>query len=563
VGSFARTIALGGLLVSASAASLSAQYIIGTRDSLTARVDSVFRAFDRTDSPGCALGVYRDGRIIYARGYGMANLESGVAIGPRTVFDVGSISKEFTATAILLLAQEGKLNVDDPVRRYVPELPAYADTITIRHLLNHTSGIRDYLTLWGMTGRTFDGTADTLDFLRLITRSTEPNFAIGSHYLYSNSGFALLGQIVYRVSKQPLAAFLRAHVFEPLGMYDSRSLDDHTAIIPNRAVGYAPRGQGFRLAASQFDGTGGAGSVHATVEDFARWDRNWDSASVGGHQLVTALQQRGKLRNDSTINYALGIIVDNYRGLKRVWHNGSWAGYRAMFARFPDQHLSVTTFCNLTTSGPDSLALKVATVYLGARMSPDTLGSWERALATAPSVATPIDQLRSLEGVWRNAENGEARRTRLHGDTLEIGFGVGTRLVALGARRFRQSGGTEVTFDDASAVMRIRAGNATTRWTRVPAATLTPAQMAEYAGDYRSNEIETTWSVTADSGRLLVRIDGRRMGPPYEPTYRDAFANGTQYLDFVRDARGHITGLAVQAGRVRNLRFVRAPHAIR
>src|SRR2546423_1859077 len=164
------------LLVLWAAAPASAQYIIGERDSLTRRVDSVFRAFDRTDSPGCALGVYRDGRILYARGYGMANLEYGVAIGPRTVMDVGSVSKQFTATAILLLAQDGKLRIDDPVRKYIPELPSYADSITIRNLLNHTSGIRDFLTMMALRNASFDGTADTVDFMRVITRSTQTNF---------------------------------------------------------------------------------------------------------------------------------------------------------------------------------------------------------------------------------------------------------------------------------------------------------------------------------------------------------------------------------------------------
>ena len=557
---------LASTVVAANAA--GAQYIIGARDSLTARVDSVFRTFDRTDSPGCALGVYRGGTIAYARGYGMANLESGIAMGPRTVLDIGSISKQFTATAILLLAQDGKLRVDDPVRRYIPQLPPYADSITIRNLLNHTSGIRDYLTLWTIAGRSFDATADTVDFLRLITRSTEPNFPIGTHYLYSNSGFALLGQIVYRVSGQPLAQFLRTRIFEPLGMYDTRSLDDHTAIVPNRAVGYAPLGtgsrsgggaSGFRVAMSHFDGTGGAGSVHTTVEDLARWDRDFDSATVGGHALVDALLQRGKLRNDSTISYALGIVVDTYRGLHRVWHNGAWAGYRAMFARFPDQHLSVSTLCNLSTSGPDSLALKVASIYLANQMVPDTTRAWEVTLASAAPAPLSPDQLHAFEGVWRNTDLGEVRRTRVRGDTLVFGFGTGARLAYLGNGRFREGRATELVFDDdrSPSRMRVQTAGGSTTWTRVPAASLSAAQFGEYLGDYASSEIETTWSLSADAGRLVVRVGGRREGAPYEPTYRDAFANGTQSLEFTRDANGRVAGFVLEAGRVRHLRFSR------
>jgi len=306
------------LALAATPHRLPAQYVIGTRDSLTARVDSVFHAFDRTESPGCALGIYRDGQIVYARGYGMANLELGVPITPRTVFDIGSISKEFAATAIVLLQREGKLSLSDDVRRYFPELPPYAADVSIRNLLNHTSGIRDMFVMMNLQGRSFDGVADTVDYLRVITRSTETNFPIGTRYLYSNSGFALLGQLVYRVSHQSLPAYLRQNVLDPLGMHESRSLDDHGAIIPNCAQGYAPRGTAFRIQSSQVDGTAGAGSMHTTIEDFAHWDGNWQSGLVGFGMLADSLTVRGRLRHVSTINYEFGITVDSWRGLRSV-----------------------------------------------------------------------------------------------------------------------------------------------------------------------------------------------------------------------------------------------------
>jgi CubicO group peptidase (beta-lactamase class C family) len=556
-----RTAILSLVLIWASPLSVRAQYVIGVRDTLTARVDAVFRTFDRVDSPGCAVGVYRDGRILYARGYGMANLELGVPNTPRTVFDIGSISKEFAATAVLLLAQEGKLSLSDDVRKYFPEMPAYASGVTIRHLLNHTSGIRDYLTLMNVAGRSFDGVADTLDFLRLITRSTEPNFPIGTRYLYSNSGYALLGQLVYRVSGKPLPQFLQERVLGPLGMSDSRSLSDHAVIIPNRAQGYAPRSGGFVIASSQFDGTGGAGSMHVTVEDFARWDHNWDEPTVGGRALVDSLVVRGKLKNDSTISYALGVTVDTWRGLRRISHGGSWAGYRAHFVRFPEQHLSVTTFCNLTTSGPDTLALKAAAVFLGAKMSPDTIGAWDSALTTAAPVPMPVEQLRAYEGAWRNIELGEVRRTRMVGDSLMMGAGGAlTRLVPLGGGRFRVGRtSTELIFDGTPVRLSVRTRGGTTRYDRIAVASFTATQLAEYAGDYRSDEIETTNTFVADSGRLVMTRSGRRYGT-FEPIARDLFVGlGGGVLEFSRDARGRITGYALQSGRVRNLKFVRSP----
>lgn len=545
------------LLVLALPSSVSAQYVIGGRDTLTMRVDSVFRSIDRNDSPGCAVGVYRDGRILYARGYGMANLEHGVPNSPRTVFDIGSVSKQFTATAILLLAQDGKLALDDEVRRYVPELPGYASGITLRHLLNHTGGIRDFLTLMRMAGRNFDGVADTVDFMRVITRSREPNFPIGTRYLYSNSGYALLGQIVYRVSGQPLAQFLRTRVLDPLGMRDSRSLDNHTTIIPNRAQGYAPRGTGFRIAASQFDGSGGAGAMHSTVEDFAAWDRNWSEPTVGGRALLDSLRVRGKLKNDSTISYALGIQVSQGSLLNSISHGGSWAGYRAFFLRFPEEHLSVATFCNLTTAGPDTLALNVARVYLGAKLGPDTTGAWERALLSAPAVQLTADELRPYAGAWRNLELGLIGRTRMVGDSLMGGVETPRRLVPLGPGRFRE-GRAEFTFsaesDGVPARLRVRTRGGTTRYERTPLEPFTPAQLAAYAGDYHSEEIETTNTLVADSGRLVVTKGGWRAAR-FEPVARDLFVGGEGVLEFTRDARGRITGMVVQAGRVRNLRF--------
>ncbi|MCC6317204.1 MAG: serine hydrolase [Gemmatimonadaceae bacterium] len=198
---------------------IRAQHIIGPVDARARSVDSVFAAFDRTNSPGCALGVYQDGKLVYGRGYGMASLEHGVALSPRSVLDVGSISKQFTAMAILLLQKDGKLSIDDPIRKYIPEMPAYADRVTIRRALSQTSGLRDLYVMMGQTGRTFAG--DTLDALRVITRSAETNYEPGARYLYTNSGWILAAQIVYRLTGKTLAQFADERIFKPLGMLDT------------------------------------------------------------------------------------------------------------------------------------------------------------------------------------------------------------------------------------------------------------------------------------------------------------------------------------------------------
>lgn len=554
------------LIVAAVPAALSAQHIIGERDAHALSADSVFQRFDRTDSPGCALGVYQDGQIRYARGYGMASLEHGVALSPRSVLDVGSISKQFTAMVMLLLEQEGKLSLDDPIRKLIPEMPAYADRITWRRALSQTSGLRDLYVMMGQSGRVFRG--DTVDALRIITRSTEPNYEPGARYLYTNSGWILAAQAVYRLTGKSLAQVAEERIFTPLGMHDTRFLDDAERVIPNGAEGYAPGGGGYRLARSTYDGAIlGAGAVHTTVEDFGRWLRNYDEPTVGTRGIIekmttaTALTDGSPAKSGATQAYAIGLNVGTLRGLRVVSHGGSWAGYRGHFLRFPDERVAVATFCNLTTSGPDSLARKVAGIYLAHRMQPDSAAMWVATLQGAPQAELPAANLQALAGVWRHVERGEVRRTRLAGDTLFsiAGGAQRTRLVPLGGGRFRAGPRSEVRFErDGGALSRMivaTPGDAVT-YARADTVALTPAQLAAYAGDYRSEEVEATHRWRVEQGQLVVYINERRVGQ-LEPSYRDGFTRGSNVIDVQRDSRGRITGFVVEAGRVRHLRFTR------
>lgn len=358
-----------------------------------ARVDRLFAQWDRTDSPGCAVGVYRNGRIEYARGYGMANLELGVALSPQSVLDIGSTSKQFTAMSVMLLARDGRLSLDDDIRKYIPELPNYGKTITIRHILTHTSGIRDYLTLWGLAGVDDADLTTDQDALELLARQRELNFAPGEQWLYSNSGFFLASMIVKRVSGKSLAQFAAERIFSPLGMTHTRFNDDHMSIIANRATGYAPRdGGGWATAMSNFEQTGD-GAVQTSIEDMQRWDENFYTGVVGGTEALAAMQKPAVLNNGKQQTYALGLMVDSYRGLRTVSHGGSWAGYRAELLRFPEQHLSVACLCNLARTNPSMLARRVAEVYLGEKMIPanatNVTAAGRRASDSLPSSWRP------------------------------------------------------------------------------------------------------------------------------------------------------------------------------
>lgn len=379
------------------------------------RVDAIFAQWDRSDSPGCALGVVRDGTLVYRRGYGMANLDYGIPNSPRMVYYVGSVSKQFTAAAIALLAAEGRLSLDDPVRKHIPELPDYGQPLTIRHLVHHTSGIRDIYALMDLAGIRMEDVFPDEEMLALITAQKRLNFVPGSEYLYSNSGYWLLGQIVERVTGESLREYARQKIFEPLGMADTHFHDDPGHVMRNRVVSYMPAGgRGgapgtFRVAdLPNFDKIG-AGGLYTTVEDLAKWDRNFYQPRVGGPAFLQQMLTRGVLANGESQSYAFGLTIGSHRGLPTVRHGGSLMGFRAELLRFPGQRFSVILLCNLGSIAPAGLADRVAAVYLGDRMSPPAAeaqgrgaGRGNLALSAGASGAVAVDP--TLVGSYRSDE---------------------------------------------------------------------------------------------------------------------------------------------------------------
>ena len=547
---------LAGLTVLLLASPLAGQDL---PDSARQQIDRVFTAYDRTDSPGCALGVFRDGRIVYARGYGMANLELGIAIAPSTFFDIGSTSKQFTAFAIALLEQDGRLSQGDPVRKYVPELGRYADSITVAQLVHHASGLRDYLVLMNLAGIRDEDWTDAGDALRLIARQREANFPPNSEYLYSNTGYFLLSEIVERVSGQTLRRFAEARIFGPLGMRGSHFHDDHTMIVPGRATGYAPKDSGgYGIAMSDFEQTGD-GAVQTSVEELIQWDRNFYSGLVGGMDLVRRQQVPWTLRNGTTLDYAAGLRVVKYRGLNTVRHGGAWAGYRAELLRFPDQKTSVACLCNRGDANPSALADRVADIILASQLQPVPMAA---PRTVAEGVRLPVELLQPRVGTWRGRRTGEVRTIVLEGDHLVWRFGGGTQaLTPLAADRLQLASGSVLQFDtqDGRPVMRPDppiAGEET--FDRMPPFTPTAAQLQAYAGRYASDELGVTYDVVADSAGLAATLNGRELAR-MSPLWPDTFGGGGVVVAFQRDSRKRLTGFAVQAGRVRNIVFARVP----
>jgi len=372
-----------------------------------AAVDEVFSDLTKAGSPGCALAVYRDGKIIYAKGYGLANIEENVAITPQTVFDIGSTSKQFTAATILLLEKQGKLSVNDDIRKYIPELPAYGQKITILQLLNHTSGLRDYLTLMELAGINIDSVTTDADALALITRQKALNFAPGSEWLYSNTGFFLLSVLVQRTSGKTLREFAAENIFAPLEMRHTQYRDSHTSLIENRAMAYEEQENkdGYTLNVSYFEQTGD-GAVHTSVEDLQKWDENFYSPRVGGKEFLAEIQEHGKLNSGKVLDYAKGLSLQDYRGLPTVRHGGSWGGYRAELLRFPEQHFSVACLCNVGTAGPSRRANQVADIYLGNLMKPKESKAKESENKERAEITVAAEQLASYAGDYWSEELG-------------------------------------------------------------------------------------------------------------------------------------------------------------
>jgi len=339
------------------------------RDGMAARIDDIFADYASETGPGCSMGVIQDGRLIHASGYGTANLDHGIPNGPATIFRTGSVSKQFTAGAIALLAIRGELELDAPVQRYIPEFPDYPDPPTVRHLIHHTSGVRDYIVLMSLAGNRSEDFYTNQEVLDAINRQRELNFTPGAEYLYSNAGYFLLGEIVARVSGQSLREFAESEFFGPLGMIHTHFHDDHNEIVPNRAVGYAPTDDGFRINVTTLDMVGDGG-VFTSLEEWVAWDRNLTEGTVGGPEWVALMHERGVLNSGDTIPYAFGISHGEHRGLATVGHTGSWVGYRAAMSRYPETGHSFVAFCNRSAIAPATLIASTAEIYLEDRMEP-------------------------------------------------------------------------------------------------------------------------------------------------------------------------------------------------
>lgn len=332
----------------------------------SARVDRLFASVDKEDSPGAAVLVVQDGKVVLRRGYGAANLEHRIPITPSTVFDIASVSKQFCGLAVAMLVKRGKLSLDDDIHSHLDRVPDFGKKITIRHLVHHASGIRDWPGTLALAGWSFEDVLSFEHILEMVRRQRDLNFDPGSRYMYSNTGYNLLARAVEKVTGKTFRQWTEEHIFRPLGMKDTHFCDDHTEVVKNRARAYRRRGDCFRCIGNQLTAVGSS-SLYTTIDDLGRWILNFETKEVG-EEALELMHERGVLNDGTRIGYAFGVNLGNYRGLKIVSHGGSWAGFRTHLVRFPEHRFAVVVLQNLAGANAGRHAMQIADIYLEEKM---------------------------------------------------------------------------------------------------------------------------------------------------------------------------------------------------
>ncbi len=524
-------------------------------DDKTDKVDKLFEEWDSTVSPGVSMAIIHNGEMIYKRGYGMANLEHNVPNTSETVFRIGSTSKQFTAACIAILSLQGKLSLDDDIRKYLPELPVYEKPITVRHLVHHTSGVRDYLglaRLSGKSGHDFYTPEETVD---MIARQKGLNFLPGDEHLYSNSGYFLLGVIISRVSGKSLDAFAQEHIFKPLGMKNTHFHDDYTKIVKKRADGHRRTKDGFKILNTTLNHVGDGG-VFTTVEDLYLWDQAFYNHRLG-KELMDLLHQTGVLNDGKKLEYAFGLNVSQYKGLKLIAHGGAFVGFRADMIRFPEEKFTVICLANMASINPSRLCRQVADIYLADKFTEEKAP--EKKAEPMTPVTLTLDELKNKVGRYADEKESFIADVSLKEDKLIVeARGISFSLIPVSKSRFiSKDAPVDIAIeffpaDDEAlrAKMTVR-GDQETNLNKIPAvAPLTPEQLEEYTGSYYTDELPATYVLVLEDGKLIFK----HRNAPEEPLKligKDKFLSGYGKMEFIRSKRKKLTGFYLDAGRVR------------
>lgn len=526
------------------------------------QIDQLFTAFNAS-TPGAAVAVAKDGKIIFKKGYGSADLEYNIPITPSTVFHIASLSKQFTAFSILLLEGEGKLSINDDVRKYIPEVPDFGKVITLNELMHHTSGLRDQWDLLAMAGWRLDDIITKPQVLRLVSQQKDLNFNPGDEFLYCNTGFTLLAEVVARVSGQTFPEFTRTHIFEPLKMNSTLFYDDCEKIVKNRAYSYHADSTGLKKSILSYSVTG-ATSLFTTVEDLSLWAMNFENPVVG-KDIIGKMNMRGILNKGDTTGYAMGQGIGIYKGLRFNAHDGADAGYRTSLFRFPDQKFSVNVLSNYASFNPSRMATSIADIYLKDKEIAEKpkKDDENKSEANSSSIKIDHDTLVAYCGKYQ-LEPDFVATISLDGDKLmaEAPGLTKTLMKPVSTTTFEvEAAQATVTFikDESGKVTKVKTSMNGQEYYSLKLPDFDPAKvnLSEYAGEYYSSELSTTYSFVVESGKLMAKQF--RTGEVHLALVKPDQFSGDQWyfgnIEFTRDNNNIINGCKVSTGRVRNLKF--------
>jgi len=519
-------------------------------DAATQKIDEAFAPFDKPNSPGCSVGVIRDGDFIFRKSYGQGSLELHAPLSSDSVFYMASVSKQFTAASIVLAAEQGFLSLDDDVRKYIPELPSYGHTITLRQMLHQTSGFRDFLALTYLAGRDISGLSSP-DALNLIVRQRALNNLPGEEFIYSNTNYFLLGIVVKRATHKSLADFAAANIFRPLGMSTTLFYEDGGLVIPNRVAAY-DRGKAddFRVDWSTTFDIVGSGGLMSSVNDLLLWDRNFYSNRIGKGSLVGNLEAHGRLNNGHPINYGLGLWLGEYRGLKTVEHSGDTFGYRTELLRFPEQKFSAVILCNIASADVEGFARKIADLYLEKelRSESDATARSQVYPDPAPYAGTYLDPRKHMIYTF-TATNGNL-------------MGWGSTLRSRGVNEFSDLVGNPIVFKSLKGMMSATLtlqGETFFSGNRVSPIALNESALAAFAGSFHSDELAATYEVSVVKG-VLTLTNGNQSPVSLHPVAQNEFeASAFNGMILFRVSDHHlVSGLTLFSQSARGIGFTKA-----
>ncbi len=510
-------------------------------------VRSIEKIFERykPSAPGAQLAISRNGQLIYSKAWGIADMEHNVPLTTVSIAEAGSVSKQFTAAAILLLEQEGKLSLDDDVRKYIPELPDYGYVIKLQHMMHHTSGIRDWgsiaaLSGWPRSTKTYSND----DALYILTKQRSLNNKPGDEFIYSNSNYNLFAIIVERVSGMSLAAYTKKKIFEPAGMTHTEWRDDFKKIVPNRAIAYAREGQYFTNMPNEY--VYGNGGLLTTAEDLVKWTNYYSAGKLGSPGLYQKQIAVNPFNNGVMNRYAGGLFISKYNDLDMISHDGATASYRCNLEYFPSLGLVIAWLSNSSEFDRNPVSVTDGVRKLFIKPASTTVEAPQQG-----TFAVSAEKLNNYAGWYSNTRSGVGLKVFVKNDKLQA-----TQLGLLSpvSENVFNFMNNRIEFSPKKGFLFINSAKDSIYFTAVDSASLTPAKMNEYVGDYYSDEVQAGYSVIVKDGKLFVH-QAPKNDFPMTPTYKDAFEVPPGSLYFERDKKKNITGFKISISRARNVSF--------